>query len=630
MGKTTIAHLLAQMAGYTTLEINASEDRSIKTLPQKIKSVISIKSVNDDKPKCLIIDEIDGIVNSESSNSLDFLVKLSLNKKGKTQEDVMQRPIICICNDLYAPSLRGLRRVSKIFRFQSFDSNLLVQRLERICKLESLDIERQALMELCKWNANDIRSCLNTLQFANTANLMMMNDPSFLKESDLMDENQDFQKKKKINSLMLKKISMGHKDLQSSLFQIWELVFTENSFKPEKNKNLKKKDALDMIEEKEKKKKKPITRLQSISSSLDPLEFYGENTEEIFENKQSFDFSKLSNLVNYHSERNLITDGCFENYLSIKTFLSDKVMLEKISETADWFEFYDSINNKVNSEDLGHYCSSVIASVHLNVASHMKPNSLKFPTQIFKVNSETTSSRNLLRNFTFGMNPISISSFSFSYQSVLLDLISLLLKVISPSPSQLVSLSENQKSILDSLAQTYFHFGLSFEQKKEERTFEKNKKKVVETLDSDNYYLNPPIHNLVAFPSLETTQNNEFHRFGVNLSYPIKQQLHLAIRSLRWQNQTKKSNAISNSQAKETLPKSPKPNTIFGSLPTPVIPTRNSPSPQKKDFFGRIIEESPKKKQTTATTKKASLILFKYAEGFANAVKRPVKLSYFL
>ena len=72
----------------------------------------------DQRPNCLIIDEIDGT----TPPVINFLVNLitgvgkskkeeSAKSKKKGKKDIiLQRPVICICNDLYVPALRPLRQ----------------------------------------------------------------------------------------------------------------------------------------------------------------------------------------------------------------------------------------------------------------------------------------------------------------------------------------------------------------------------------------------------------------------------------------------------------------------------------------------------------------------------------------
>lgn len=62
LGKTTLAHIIANHAGYNAVEMNASDDRSVETFKTSLENATTMKSVfaNDRRPNCLIIDEIDG------------------------------------------------------------------------------------------------------------------------------------------------------------------------------------------------------------------------------------------------------------------------------------------------------------------------------------------------------------------------------------------------------------------------------------------------------------------------------------------------------------------------------------------------------------------------------------------
>ncbi len=101
-----------------------------------------MKSVNsnDQRPNCLVIDEIDGA----PSATINFLVGLLTGKnkksgKGKNKvNELLLRPIICICNDLYVPSLRPLRQHSLLVPFPPTSSPRLAQRLSQISNKEQL------------------------------------------------------------------------------------------------------------------------------------------------------------------------------------------------------------------------------------------------------------------------------------------------------------------------------------------------------------------------------------------------------------------------------------------------------------------------------------------------------------
>ena len=112
----------------------------------------------------------------------------------------LNRPIICICNDQYAPALRKLRKTALVFRFERPSTERLAARLAEICRQESLACDMQTLVALCEHAENDIRSCLNTLQFIR-------------------------RKTTRLTSAMLSTMLVGHKDVGKSLYQLWEQIF---------------------------------------------------------------------------------------------------------------------------------------------------------------------------------------------------------------------------------------------------------------------------------------------------------------------------------------------------------------------------------------------------------------------
>lgn len=147
---------MARHCGYNAIEINASDDRSPEKLRDSIYNAtqnttlhttmgsvtgdVSITgahatgaagsgnggtSVHSTKPNLIILDEIDGI--DGSRNSLDVLTNIIKQPlKNHTKKDgkkasgstfPLTRPLICICNDQYAPALRELIKLADVFVF---------------------------------------------------------------------------------------------------------------------------------------------------------------------------------------------------------------------------------------------------------------------------------------------------------------------------------------------------------------------------------------------------------------------------------------------------------------------------------------------------------------------------------
>jgi chromosome transmission fidelity protein 18 len=131
-----LAHIVAHHCGYTPLEVNASDDRS----PERLREILATATLNatlsaDQKPNCVILDEVDGIDGSRSA--LDGLVSIikaplraaaAAGKAGKGASSAaaaassshvfaLTRPLICICNDQYAPALREIVKLADVFVF---------------------------------------------------------------------------------------------------------------------------------------------------------------------------------------------------------------------------------------------------------------------------------------------------------------------------------------------------------------------------------------------------------------------------------------------------------------------------------------------------------------------------------
>ncbi|KAH9930626.1 P-loop containing nucleoside triphosphate hydrolase protein [Fomitopsis serialis] len=174
LGKTTLAHVVARHAGYQVFEINASDARSAQVVDDRLRPALeSGSAVGSSKPVLVVIDEIDGATGG-SDHSAGFIRRLlSLThdrprKKGRKADPKaprpVLRPIICICNDLYANSLRDLRTSARVVRFSRPNDIYLVRRLREICEIEGMRAESRALTALVGIAQGDLRGCLNMLQ----------------------------------------------------------------------------------------------------------------------------------------------------------------------------------------------------------------------------------------------------------------------------------------------------------------------------------------------------------------------------------------------------------------------------------------------------------------------------------
>ena len=230
VGKTTLAHVAARHAGYRVVEVNASDDRGAEALKTRVTDATQMRSVltaggNAQRPNCVIIDEIDGvfagaaegrgaihallqIVNgargpkslaqtarerthlgldaqasellSDANEDGTMRVTNATNARGraggvrsgfrsnsKRGPGPLMRPIIAICNDPYAPALRPLREMAKVFKVAPPASARLNGRLREVCAKRGMRADTRALGHLAERSEGDVRACLNALQMLN-------------------------------------------------------------------------------------------------------------------------------------------------------------------------------------------------------------------------------------------------------------------------------------------------------------------------------------------------------------------------------------------------------------------------------------------------------------------------------
>uniref|UniRef100_A0A8R1E3D2 AAA domain-containing protein n=1 Tax=Caenorhabditis japonica TaxID=281687 RepID=A0A8R1E3D2_CAEJA len=163
LGKSTLARIVARQAGYSTIDVNASDARTIGDLTKVLEGAVKTSRTldADQRPACLILDEIDGT----PIDTIRYLIKF-LQGTGKK---MVKRPIIGICNNLYTSSLRELRSVAWCVQLSATKQDVLAKRLEQICDAENLRCDLSTLRKLCELCANDMRNSINTLQWVAVA-----------------------------------------------------------------------------------------------------------------------------------------------------------------------------------------------------------------------------------------------------------------------------------------------------------------------------------------------------------------------------------------------------------------------------------------------------------------------------
>ncbi|XP_049876010.1 chromosome transmission fidelity protein 18 homolog [Pectinophora gossypiella] len=213
VGKTTLAHLLARLAGYRPVELNASDERSTDAFRNALQSATLMRSVLDvdKRPNCLILDEIDGA----PLPTVELLVKwctataADSKKKGKATAHPLRRPVIAICNDLYATSLRPLRPIALVVHVSGVSLPRLTSRLSHVCALSGLRVSTHVLAALAARAHPDVRAAIHLLSFFKARN----------KEQLTMED--------------VENAAIGTKDCSRTMMQALQAIFTIDNKNPD-------------------------------------------------------------------------------------------------------------------------------------------------------------------------------------------------------------------------------------------------------------------------------------------------------------------------------------------------------------------------------------------------------------
>ncbi|KAL5113005.1 hypothetical protein TcWFU_009836 [Taenia crassiceps] len=629
LGKTTLAHLLARHAGYQTVEINASDDRNPTAMRELLKVVVSSQaSLNASgggevlKPSCLIIDEVDGAlpaaveILAEAAGTSLFLER----RRGGKNSIVLRRPVICICNDLYAPSLRSLRASGAscyILRLPPIDSNRLVDRLDSIARMEDLIVDKRFLSALVESSGRDIRSCLNLLQivfqFAKATQVQQKGTPII---QELMADLKD-----------------SIKDAQHNLFSAWQAVFTippAHILTRQINQN----------------SKVRTNHKASASSSDSVLQARIQITMDVCDSTD---------------ETPILLLGLFENYLDRK--MKD-ANLQKACSASEWLLYSDQLMQHVQSTQdyaLMRYVALVPAWFHLAFASTTPPSmetrwagqskttaALRWPSA-FCGNADAASRTlavldTLVENqWRAGCSSSSLTSLRFlTHRQFILDAASYLDKLVStmslelrPINIQLYSALEKQH--LARLVGLMIAVGLDWVPQQVSDTGE-----LV-------YRLEPPLDVVAQFPP-STLRSPELG----SLPYAIKQMLarELAMeRMRRAEAANARSDSVTKGEAEANASMISSTTAVRKGECIPIIDSfmaaRLAPTAAplnltaekrvRRDFFGRPVAEmsagkaESKENQPPITGSPINkTVFFKFRAGYSNAVRRPFSIKNFL
>lgn len=158
IGKTTVARAMCEEMGIDHIVLNVSENGNIDTIRTTVRSFASSISLMDDKPKCIILDEADGL-GAAAQKAL----------RGSIEEFASNCRFIFTCNfsNMILEALRSrapvvdfsVTKEEKIQMVVAFD-----KRIKQILQDKGVEYDKQELAQLVMKNFPDFRKTLNLLQ----------------------------------------------------------------------------------------------------------------------------------------------------------------------------------------------------------------------------------------------------------------------------------------------------------------------------------------------------------------------------------------------------------------------------------------------------------------------------------
>ncbi|XP_034666321.1 chromosome transmission fidelity protein 18 homolog [Drosophila subobscura] len=415
LGKTTLAHTIARHAGYNVREINASDDRSPDAFKLALENGTQMSSVlnTDKRPNCIVLDEIDGA----PRQSIEYLVKFvnddvhskAKAKGAKSEHNVLRRPIICICNDIYDPALRPLRQIAFVVTFPPIDAARLAERLGEIAKKEKLQTDFSSLITLAEKSGNDVRSCISSMQFFNA-------QKQSLTLQDVLNNN------------------LGQKDRHQGLFTVWNSIF----------------------------------RIQRPRKQLQP-DINGNGDEPALVTMTNMSIAtrvrNVMDVVHSSGDYERLTQGVYENYLQQK--MPDP-NFKGICGALNWFCFTDVLQQKIASQQnysIYPYLPYGFVVWHLLFATLAWPK-IAFPTRGFEFTQKRTTQRNIFQALRKGVTP---SAVGVGHGTILLlDTVPMLKRILSPQLRSVTVklLSPKEQHDLNHTVEVMLDLGLTFVQVK--------------------------------------------------------------------------------------------------------------------------------------------------------------------
>ncbi|MBI2085273.1 MAG: replication factor C small subunit [Candidatus Aenigmarchaeota archaeon] len=160
-GKTTAALIMARsLFGETWkqnfLDLNASDERGIDVIRNKVKEFARTKSLGNVPFKLIFLDEADALTN-EAQNALR-----------RTMENYTNTARFIISCNYSSKIIEPIQSRCAVFRFRSLEADHIEKQVSKIASKEGLKIGKEAVKSISELSEGDMRKAINILQAAAT------------------------------------------------------------------------------------------------------------------------------------------------------------------------------------------------------------------------------------------------------------------------------------------------------------------------------------------------------------------------------------------------------------------------------------------------------------------------------
>uniref|UniRef100_T1IN72 Replication factor C subunit 2 n=1 Tax=Strigamia maritima TaxID=126957 RepID=T1IN72_STRMM len=153
--------LFGDMYRTRVLELNASDERGIQVIRDKVKTFAQVtvnSSHSDGKPcpafKIIILDEADSMTSAAQA-----ALRRTMEKHTKTTR-------FCLSCNYVSKIIEPLTSRCSKFRFKPLMSSILVKRLTEICEKENVKCDEKAMNSIVETSEGDLRKAITYLQSA--------------------------------------------------------------------------------------------------------------------------------------------------------------------------------------------------------------------------------------------------------------------------------------------------------------------------------------------------------------------------------------------------------------------------------------------------------------------------------